>query len=76
MYKLICTSYNKEENKLVLRNNWTEEVENENHLMEILKKWKIKNDFKYPSKNSISEILEGEMNVLNIIIHVRILRFN
>lgn len=76
MYKLICTSYNKEENKLVLRNNWTEEVENENHLMEILKKWKIKNDFKYPSKNSISEILEGEMNVPNIVIHVRILKFN
>ena len=76
MYKLICTSYNKEENKLVLRNNWTEKVENENHLMEILKKWKIKNDFKYPSKNSISEILEGEMNVPNIVIHVRILKFN
>ena len=76
MYKLICTSYNKEENKLFLRNNWTEEVENENNLMKKIKKWKIKNDFKYPSKNSISEILEGEMNVPNIVIHVRILKFN
>ena len=51
-------------------------MENDNRLMEILKQWKIPNDFKYPSKNSISEILEGEMNVLNIAIHVRILRFN
>ena len=76
MYKLICTSYNREENKLEIRNNWTEEAENENRLMEILEQWKLPNDFKYPSKNSISEILEGEMSVLNIIIHVRILRFN
>ena len=51
-------------------------MENENRLMKILEQWKLLNDFKYPSKNSISEILEGEMYAPNIVIHVRILRFN
>lgn len=75
MYQLICTSYNETEQGLVLRNNWIETVNNDHQLLELIEKWNLPKDFKYPSKNSISNILEGIMELYSIPIHVRIVRF-
>jgi hypothetical protein len=76
MYQLICTSYNQTENGLVLRNNWTEESITDEKLVELINKWQLPNDFKYPSINSVSKILEGKMELDNVVVHVRIIRFN
>jgi len=74
-YKLICTSYNELKNgRLQLRNNWIEDVPDDKELMEIIEKWSLPDDFHYPTANSISNILEGEMETGNPI-HVRIVRF-
>ena len=75
MFKLICTSYNETENGLVLRNNWMEDCKNDSHLSEFINKWELPDDFKYPSKGSISNILCGKMDLDNVVIHVRIIRF-
>ena len=75
MYNLICTSYNETEQGLVLRNNWIEEAYNDDSLNEIIKKWQLPDDFRYPSRNSISNILTGKMELDNVVIHVRIIRF-
>ena len=75
MYNLICTSYNETEQGLVLRNNWVEIASNNESLNEIIKKWQLPDDFKYPSRNSISSILQGKMELDNVIIHARIIRF-
>ena len=75
MYNLICTSYNETEQGLVLRNNWVEIASDNESLNEIIKKWQLPDDFKYPSRNSISSILQGKMELDNVIIHVRIIRF-
>jgi hypothetical protein len=37
MYRLICTSYNETEQGLVLRNNWIEEVMDDDHLLSFIK---------------------------------------
>lgn len=74
-YKLICTSYNTlSDGSLQLRNNWIEES-NDEHLLELIEKYKLPDNFKYPSINSISEILEGTMEI-GCSIHIRIVRFN
>ena len=70
MYTVIITSYNETKQGLVLRNNWTNVFTNE-----YLEKFKIPLDFKYPSKNSISDILIGEMELDNVCVHVRIVKF-
>lgn len=75
MFKLICTSYNETQNGLVLRNNWMENCENDSHLSELINKWELPDDFTYPSKGSISNILCGKMDLPNVQIHVRIIRF-
>ena len=75
MYNLICTSYNETEQGLVLRNNWVEIASNNESLNEIIKKWQLPDDFRYPSRNSISNILTGKMELDNVVIHVRIIRF-
>lgn len=75
MYSLICTSYNETEQGLVLRDNWIEKAYNDDSLIEIIKKWQLLDDFEYPSRNSISNILEGKMELDNVIIHARIIRF-
>ena len=75
MYQLICTSYNETEQGLVLRNNWTEECFSDESLCELIEKWQLSDDFKYPSKNSISKILCGKMDIDKVAIHVRIVRF-
>lgn len=75
MYNLICTSYNETEQGLVLRNNWVEIASNNESLNEIIKKWQLPDDFEYPSRNNISSILQGKMELDNVIIHVRIIRF-
>lgn len=76
MYELICTSYNETEQGLVLRNNWIEDSVTDEELTELIEKWQLPNDFKYPSKNSITPILEGKMELDNVAVHVRIVRFN
>jgi len=73
-YKLTCTTYNQTDNGLVLRNNFTESVENDKGILEIIERWQLPDCFRYPSINSVSEILEGVM-VGDIIVHVRIVRF-
>ena len=75
MYQLICTSFTKTKNGLVLRNNWIEGVMSDKDLLEIVEKWKLPQDFKYQSKNSISNCLEGKMDIENVVIHVRIIKF-
>ena len=74
-YKLICTSYNTlSDGSLQLRNNLMDES-NDEHLLELIEKYKLPDDFKYPSTNSVSEILEGTMSI-GCPIHIRIVRFN
>lgn len=75
MYKLICTSYTETEQSLVLRNNWIEEVSDDKQMSELIEKWQLPNDFPYPQKGSISNTLQGKMDVENVSIHVRIVRF-
>ena len=75
MYQLICSSYNKTEHGLILRANWSEVVLDDRHMLELIKKWQLPNDFKYPSKMTISDILQGKMDVDDVIIHVRIIKF-
>jgi hypothetical protein len=75
MYQLICTSYTETEQGLVLRNNWIEAVLDDKYMLELIEKWQLPNDFKYPSKGSISNIIHGKMDVDKVIIHVRIVRF-
>jgi len=75
MYQLICTSYNETEQGLVLRNNWTEPVLDDVDLSAIIRRWELPDDFTYPTKGSISSILQGKMDMDNVIIHVRIVRF-
>ena len=75
MVNLICTSYNKTEHGLVLRNNWIEPVGHPDKIMDYINKWKLPDDFPYPSNNSISRILVGQMEIENVEIHVRIIRF-
>lgn len=74
-YQLICTSYNQlNDGSLQLRNNWIEESD-DNMLADLIQNWNLPDDFAYPTKNSISPILEGTMDTGNPI-HVRIVRFN
>ena len=72
---LICTSYNKlPDGSLQLRNNWTEQSD-DTYLLELIEKFHLPDDFKYPSTNNVSEILEGTMSI-GCPIHIRIVRFN
>lgn len=75
MYQLICTSYTETEQGLVLRNNWIEAALNDKYMLELIEKWQLPNDFKYPAKGSISSILHGKMDIDKVVIHVRIVRF-
>ena len=75
MYTVIITSYNETKQGLVLRNNQTNVFTNDNELTEYLEKFKIPLDFKHPSKNSVSDILIGEMELDNVCVHVRIVKF-
>ncbi|MDD3972822.1 MAG: hypothetical protein PHC31_13050 [Clostridia bacterium] len=75
MYQLICTSYTETEQGLVLRNNWIEAVFDDKYMLDLIEKWQLPNDFKYPAKGSISSILHGKMDIDKVVIHVRIVRF-
>lgn len=76
MYQVICTSYTETEQGLVLRNNWIETVSGDADMVKFIDKYQLPNDFPYPSKSSISNILIGKMsNVDNVVIHARIVRF-
>lgn len=74
-YQLICTSYTKIENKLVLKDNWIEAVLDNKYMLELIEKWNLPDDFKYPSKNSISDVIKSKIEVEGVIIHLRIVRF-
>lgn len=72
-YQLICTSYNElNDGSLQLRNNWIGETDN-NNLLDLIEKWNLSENFKYPS--SISPMLRGVMEG-GFPIHVRIIRFD
>jgi hypothetical protein len=75
MYQLICSSYTETEQGLVLRNNWIEAVLDDKYMLELIEKWQLPNDFKYPAKGSISNIIHGKMDIDNVSIHIRIVRF-
>jgi len=82
MYTLLCTSYNviEDENtitktSLILRNNWSEEIFTDTELIDFCDKFEIDTDFKYPSKGTVSPILIGKMEIDNVELHIRIVRF-
>jgi hypothetical protein len=81
MYQVICTSYNETKKGLVLRQNWIQTFENSNdnsedfQLIEFLNRFRIPTDFKYPSRNSITDVLTGRMDLDGVVLHVRIVRF-
>ena len=81
MYCVISTTYNVTENGLVLRQNWVDNFEDQSNLSadvqlsDYLNKYGIPLDFRYPSKNSVSDIMSGVSELENVIIHVRIVRF-
>ena len=76
MFHLICATYTKTDNGLVLRNNFTQQVSGTDELSNVLKTFKMRTDFTYPHKNTISDILEGETALENVVIHMRIVRFD
>ena len=81
--KAICTSYNKTDKGLVLRNNWIDEIINIEHLNEFLSKFidiksteYITESIKRSKENDvfrISHIIEGKMDLDNVVIHIRII---
>ena len=82
--KAICTSYNKTDKGLVLRNNWVDEV----GMVEYELKEYLSNYFEnleeliYVVKSSLlkvknkgySEVIEGNMSLDNVVIHIRIVK--
>lgn len=72
IYQIICTSYTETEKGLVLRNNWVEPCVSDENLKFLIKKYNLPNDFPYPIKGSISDILCGKMDLENVVIHIRI----
>jgi hypothetical protein len=71
--KLVCSTFNSENKEL--RCEWLEEIKTPIDLIDYTSKYKIKY-FKYPPKNTISEVLEGTFvnNDKDCIIHIRIIR--
>ena len=82
--KAICTSYNKTDKGLVLRNNWVDEVgmveyelkeylsnyfENTEELIYVVKSSLLKVEDK-----GYSEVIEGKMSLDNVVIHIRIVK--
>lgn len=79
--KAICTSYSKTDKGLILRNNWTEKLKGFTHLTEFLENFKISSNHyevgrlfrAYELKRSfVSNIIEGEMELDNVVVHIRI----
>lgn len=82
--KAICTSYNKTNKGLVLRNNWIDEV----GMVEYELKEYLSNYFRnieeliYVVKSSLlkvenkgySEVIKGEGSLDNVVIHIRIVK--
>ena len=75
MLQVICTSYTKTKDGLVLRNNWIEEFYSREEVIENLQKFEIDlSDWLFPEKG-LSGIVEGKMSIPNVVIHCRILKF-
>ena len=81
--KAICTSYNKTDKGLVLRNNWVDTLE-EQYLEDFLSKFiKDKSELHYQinatkhalRQRGITPIIEGEMDLDNVVIHIRIINY-
>ena len=82
--KAICTSYNKTNEGLVLRNNWIDEVGMvEYELKEYLSNYFINiEELIYVVKSSLlkvenkgySEVIKGERSLDNVVIHIRIVK--
>ena len=79
--KAICTSYTKTDKGLVLRNNWIETLEEEYLEMFLSKFLKDKSNLEFEVRTvklfikakKIPNIIEGETELDNVIIHIRIL---
>ena len=81
--KAICTSYNKTDKGLVLRSNWIDEIVNIEHLKEFLSKFIDVKQTEYITKSikrskennffRVSDIIEGKMELDNVVIHIRII---
>jgi hypothetical protein len=76
MYTLLCTTYNtQKDGSLQLRNNWSDEIPFDAELSERLKNYNISMVNKFPHKaGDISEILEGEFDLPDTVIHLRIVK--
>lgn len=81
--KAICTSYNKTDKGLILRNSWVDEIGmTEYELKEYLSNYfENLEELIYVVKSSLlkiknkgySEIIEGNMSLDNVVIHIRII---
>ena len=81
--KAICTSYNKTDKGLVLRNNWIDEIVNIEYLKEFLGKFIDVEQTEYITESikrskekdifRVSHIIEGKMELDNVVIHIRII---
>jgi len=69
MKKMLCTTYNNTKKGLVLRQNWIEPYSEEN-----LKKWGIE-PFDVEPEKGISHIVEGVMDLPNVVIHIRVVKY-
>lgn len=81
--KAICTSYTETDKGLVLRNNWVDNIDNLFDLQEFLSKFVEEEALSYVmgsigrARNrgefEISSIIEGKMDLDNVVIHIRII---
>lgn len=78
--KALCTSYTQTDKGLVLRNNWVDSL-GEDYLKEFLSKYiNSLDELNYCVKSTLlkleskgySEVLEGKMDLDNVVIHIRI----
>jgi len=75
MYTLICTTYNKVDGRLQLRNNFTEQYPFDAQLSERLKALNISFVEKFPHKaGDISELIVNAFDLPDTEIHLRIVK--
>jgi hypothetical protein len=78
--KAICTTYNKTKKGLILRNNWIDEIREFYHLNDYLRNYLereetdyVTNSLKQKEDFKISHIIEGQTELDDVVIHIRII---
>jgi len=81
--KAICTTYNKTDKGLILRNNWIDEIRDFLHLSDYLRNYLERVETDYITKSikqkvdkkefKFSNIIEGQTEIDDVIIHIRII---